>query len=280
MMLRMNTNAREYGNLPCRVLPVGLVITPTKVLSANIVPANSMLYETNTDTLHIGQRTCSARRICYRPGESTDLVADSLDMTSDDFTLLRRSNERSNTQLILESLTHGLGRCYFPCLLPYLKSGRKTVIHCRSMDLVLRGYIYVLHTGATWWSGENGKSEDVSLASGPRRKQGDSAAARRRSALSFTTIAFANGLNIKTLLDSISLGVGDTMDHMWQEKGRVGRDPSSQARGAIFVQQSVLKSDEENDRKSRRSLQRHFPLPSWRQDHRNQRPFLEGRPQN
>ncbi|KAJ7686951.1 hypothetical protein B0H17DRAFT_1203965 [Mycena rosella] len=33
------------------------------------------------------------------------------------------------------------------------------------------------------------------------------------------TIAFANGLNVKSLLDSISLGFPDTVDQLWQEKG-------------------------------------------------------------
>ncbi|KAJ7310174.1 hypothetical protein DFH08DRAFT_823206 [Mycena albidolilacea] len=48
------------------------------------------------------------------------------------------------------------------------------------------------------------------------------------------TVAFANGLNAKSLLDGFSLGFPDTMDQMWQEKGRVGRDPDSSARGVVF----------------------------------------------
>ncbi|KZP07773.1 hypothetical protein FIBSPDRAFT_838915 [Athelia psychrophila] len=37
VLREMSKNAHEYENLPCRVLPVGLVVTPTKGLSANIV---------------------------------------------------------------------------------------------------------------------------------------------------------------------------------------------------------------------------------------------------
>ncbi|KAJ7142579.1 hypothetical protein C8R44DRAFT_725918 [Mycena epipterygia] len=54
------------------------------------------------------------------------------------------------------------------------------------------------------------------------------------------TIAFAKGLNIKTLLDSISLGFPETVDQLWQEKGRVGRNPDTAARGVVLFQPSVL----------------------------------------
>jgi hypothetical protein len=33
------------------------------------------------------------------------------------------------------------------------------------------------------------------------------------------TVAFANGLNVKTILDSISLGVGDSIKQTWQQIG-------------------------------------------------------------
>jgi ATP-dependent helicase YprA (DUF1998 family) len=54
------------------------------------------------------------------------------------------------------------------------------------------------------------------------------------------TIAFANGLNVKSLLDSISLGFPDTVDQLWQEKGRVGRNPDTSARGVVLFQPSAL----------------------------------------
>lgn len=37
------------------------------------------------------------------------------------------------------------------------------------------------------------------------------------------TVAFANGLNVKALLDSISLGIPDTVDQLRQQEGCVGR---------------------------------------------------------
>ncbi|PPQ82695.1 hypothetical protein CVT25_009425, partial [Psilocybe cyanescens] len=35
-----------------------------------------------------------------------------------------------------------------------------------------------------------------------------------------STVAFSNGLNAKSLLDSLSLGFGATFNESWQEKGR------------------------------------------------------------
>jgi ATP-dependent helicase YprA (DUF1998 family) len=49
-----------------------------------------------------------------------------------------------------------------------------------------------------------------------------------------------DGLNAKSLLNSLSLGFPDTVDQMWQEKGRVGRDPDSSVRGVVFYQPSDL----------------------------------------
>jgi hypothetical protein len=55
-----------------------------------------------------------------------------------------------------------------------------------------------------------------------------------------STVAFANRLNAKSLLDSLSLGFPNTVDQMWQEKGPVGKDPDSSVRGVVFYQPSDL----------------------------------------
>ncbi|KAJ7848272.1 hypothetical protein B0H14DRAFT_2583121 [Mycena olivaceomarginata] len=54
------------------------------------------------------------------------------------------------------------------------------------------------------------------------------------------TVAFTNGINARKLLDSISLGFAKTVDIMWQEKGRVGREPGTVARGVVLVQLSSI----------------------------------------
>ncbi|KAJ7336922.1 hypothetical protein DFH08DRAFT_964878 [Mycena albidolilacea] len=55
-----------------------------------------------------------------------------------------------------------------------------------------------------------------------------------------STVAFTNGINARKLLDSILLGFAKTVDIMWQEKGRVGREPETVARGVVLVQLSSI----------------------------------------
>lgn len=56
-----------------------------------------------------------------------------------------------------------------------------------------------------------------------------------------STVAFSNGLNAKSLLNSLSLGFGSTFKESWQEKGHVGRNPDTIRRGIIFLHRQVLK---------------------------------------
>ena len=59
-----------------------------------------------------------------------------------------------------------------------------------------------------------------------------------------STVAFSNGLNAKSLLDSLSLGFASTFDESWQEKGRVGRNPTQLAEASslrTFVQRRPLR---------------------------------------
>jgi hypothetical protein len=51
----------------------------------------------------------------------------------------------------------------------------------------------------------------------------------------FTTIAFTNRLNVKALLDSLSLGFRDSLGQVWQEKGRVGWVLLAASQGVIFA---------------------------------------------
>ena len=57
-------------------------------------------------------------------------------------------------------------------------------------------------------------------------------------------VAFANGLNVKSLIDSLSLGFGETLNQVWQEKGCVGHVKLASSRGVIFVQLSVFTAAE------------------------------------
>ncbi|KAJ7143996.1 P-loop containing nucleoside triphosphate hydrolase protein [Mycena epipterygia] len=160
-----------------------------------------------------------------QPGAATKSVCSTLGMLGDNFYIFCSSNERPNTQFIMEALENGVGGKIFPQLLHYLNSRRKAVIHCRTIDDVLRMY----HSLKT--SEEN--EEILQLLDEDPECQ-----------VIIATIAFANGLNVKALLDSISLGFPETVDQLWQEKGRVGRNPDTAAQGVILFQPSVLAAAE------------------------------------
>ncbi|KAF7358270.1 p-loop containing nucleoside triphosphate hydrolase protein [Mycena venus] len=74
-----------------------------------------------------------------QPGSATKSVCRSLGLFGNDFFLFRSSSQRHNTQFIMEPLQNGVGGRIFPQLFDYLNSRRKAVIHCRTIDDVLRG---------------------------------------------------------------------------------------------------------------------------------------------
>ncbi|KAJ7107204.1 P-loop containing nucleoside triphosphate hydrolase protein [Mycena crocata] len=174
-------------------------------------------------------------------GAHMDSICHSLGLSGANFHLVRCSNERPNTQFIMELLDHGLGGNEFPCLLPYLNSRRKAVVHVRTMDDVWRVYEYL------WYAQTPSvdRLKRVQMYSSIRTPEDNEEILRMLDKdpmcqVVVATVAFSNGLNIKPLLDSLSLGFPDTVDQLWQEKGRVGRDPDTSARGVVFLQPSVL----------------------------------------
>ncbi|KAK7028579.1 ATP-dependent DNA helicase RecQ, partial [Favolaschia claudopus] len=58
------------------------------------------------------------------------------------------------------------------------------------------------------------------------------------------TVAFGQGFNIRVLLDSIMLGVPQTLAQTLQQAGRVVRDQTSNGRAVVFAQNSAYKSAE------------------------------------
>ncbi|KAJ6618581.1 hypothetical protein B0H10DRAFT_1658134, partial [Mycena sp. CBHHK59/15] len=112
----------------------------------------------------------------------------------------------------------------FPDLLPYLMSGRKTSIHCDTLDLVFRVYVYIWRLQAdgvdklrrtrmyTSLCSDFYNSETIRLIDVDPNCQ-----------IIIATIAFSNGINAKSILDSLSLRFSSTLDLVLQEKGRAGR---------------------------------------------------------
>ena len=179
------------------------------------------------------------------PGLLTISVCKSLGFFEGSFTLIRRSNERPNTQFSIQFLTHGLNGDKFPDLLPYLASGRKTIIHCRTVDQVSRVYAYI------WRLQPEGTNKPFrarvyhSICPADYNKQTIQLLEDEPCLqIVISTVAFSNGLNAKSLLDSLSLGFGSTFNESWQEKGRVGRDPKTIRRGIIFSHRSAIKEAE------------------------------------
>ncbi|KAJ7164071.1 P-loop containing nucleoside triphosphate hydrolase protein, partial [Mycena filopes] len=324
ILLEMARNPALYPDLPTRALPVGIVVTPTKGLAANIVlelkkldvsafaychdtvtaarqSGRNLAQEiakcttwnvvcvdpehlrdknwriiTGSDTFranivygcvdeahlikewgaefrpqfqHIGSffrgrlpssTSIMALSATIQPGPALKSICSSLGMSGDDFYLFRMSNERPNTQLIFEPLENGVGGKIFPQLLRILNSGRKAVIHCRTIDDVLRVFLYL------WKSLPPGQHRlrRLKMYHSLRSSEDNEEILRLLDEdplcqVVIATIAFANGLNVKSLLDSISLGFPDTVDQLWQEKGRVGRNPETAARGIVLYQPSV-----------------------------------------
>ncbi|KAJ7772883.1 P-loop containing nucleoside triphosphate hydrolase protein [Mycena maculata] len=306
VLVEMSRHPELYPDLPVRPLPIGLVITPTKGLAANIVLELKKLGEimeckkwkvvcvdpehlrvkawreiTASETFranitygcsdeahlikewgagfrpqfrHIGTffrgRLPSSTLIfglsaTLQPGAATNSVCKSLGMLGDTVHVLRRSNERPNTQFIMQALAHGLGGRQFPLLLPYLNAGRKTVIHCRTIADVFSVFMCL-------WNCQQpgpGRLKRVQMYHSLRSSEDNEKILQLledepECQIVIATIAFSNGLNVKALLDSIYLGFPDTVDQLWQEKGRVGRNPDTSARGIVLYQPSVLAAAE------------------------------------
>ncbi|KAF8210686.1 P-loop containing nucleoside triphosphate hydrolase protein, partial [Mycena galopus ATCC 62051] len=180
-----------------------------------------------------------------QPGKTTKSICNSLGFSGDDFYMFRSSNERPNTQIIMEPLTHGIGGKVFPQLLSYLNSGRKAVIHCRTIDDVLRVFIYLwkclppgphrlrrlkmYHSLRTF---EENQEIIWQLEEDPECQA------------AIATVAIANGLNVKSLLDSLAYGMADTVDGILQQIGRVGRGTETAARSVVFFQPNSLAAAE------------------------------------
>ncbi|KAK6987803.1 P-loop containing nucleoside triphosphate hydrolase protein [Favolaschia claudopus] len=180
-----------------------------------------------------------------QPGAPMKSITDSLGMFDGAFHLYRSSNERPNTQFIMEPLENGIGGRIFPQLLVILNSGRKTVIHCRTIDDVLRVLLYL------WKCLPPGphRLRRLQMYHSLRSYEDNEAILRwldedPECQVVIATIAFANGLNIRALLDSITLGFPENIDQLWQEAGRVGRSPETMSRAMVLYQPRSLAAAE------------------------------------
>ncbi|KAK7031989.1 P-loop containing nucleoside triphosphate hydrolase protein [Favolaschia claudopus] len=175
-----------------------------------------------------------------QPGAPTDSICKSLGFSGNDFYLLRLSNERPNTQFIMEALVNGVGSTEFPQLLPYLNSGRKGIIHCVAIDDLFRVYMYLwnslpegLHRLRRIRTYHSIRTSDYNKET-IRLLEDDP-----MCQVVIATIAFANGVHAPSLLDSYSIGIPDP-DALKQQGGRAGRRLDIPARAFAFYQPSML----------------------------------------
>lgn len=179
------------------------------------------------------------------PGLPTESVCKSLGFFEGSFKLIRKSNERPNTQFTIQFMAHGMTGDKFPELLPYLASGRMTIIHCQALRQVLSVHTYL------WRAQPDGADKLIRARiyhaiCTPKYNQETIRLIETdpRCQIVIATVAFSNGLNAKELLDSLSLEFAPTLDEAWQEKGRVGRNPDTIGRGVIFTPRSLIKTAE------------------------------------
>ncbi|KAK6974154.1 P-loop containing nucleoside triphosphate hydrolase protein [Favolaschia claudopus] len=180
-----------------------------------------------------------------QPGAETDSICRSLGFSGNSFYHLRLSNDRPNVQFTIQTLDHGFSSDEFPELLDYLNQNRKTVIHCRRIEDLQRLFMYAfdslpagldrLRRIKTYHSLH---SLDINTETLRLLDEDPMCQAV------FATVAFTNGLNVRSLVDSLAYNFPKTLNLKLQEAGRVGRDPETTARAVTFLQPSVLSDAE------------------------------------
>ncbi|KAK7006543.1 P-loop containing nucleoside triphosphate hydrolase protein [Favolaschia claudopus] len=180
-----------------------------------------------------------------QPGVETNSICRSLGFSGNNFYHLRLSNERHNLQFIIQPLDHGFSGDEFPELLEYLNQNRKTVVHCRRIEDLQRLFMYAfdslppgldrLRRIKTYHSLH---SFDVNTETLRLLDEDPMCQAV------FATVAFTNGLNIRSIVDSLAYKFPKTLNLKLQEGGRAGRDPETRARAVTFIQPSVLSDAE------------------------------------
>ncbi|KAK7021768.1 hypothetical protein VNI00_017279 [Paramarasmius palmivorus] len=178
------------------------------------------------------------------PGKDTAAICNSLGLTGDHFHLVRRSNERQNMHIVIEPFKRRPGVSKYAQLMPYLTSKRKTIIH---VENIAEGYdIYEFLWGLI--------PENVNKLRRMRMFNSILMDSYNRETIALidsddalqvviATIGFANGINCRRLLDSISVGMPD-LDTFWQQKGRC-RPGELIVRGVAIVSPKVIKTAED-----------------------------------
>ncbi|THU89979.1 P-loop containing nucleoside triphosphate hydrolase protein [Dendrothele bispora CBS 962.96] len=175
------------------------------------------------------------------PGRDTLAVCHSLGMFGDDYHLVRRSNERTNMQLIIDTLQQKKRTSKYAQLLNYLRSGRKTIIHVNTIPEAYDIYEFLwdhvpptaspLHRMRMYHSlcDDKYNRETFYLMDNSTELQ-----------VVIATPGFSCGINLKKVKDSITIGFPSTLDMFYQCKGRAGRSQDVICRGIAIVPKKTI----------------------------------------
>ncbi|KAF9011473.1 hypothetical protein BDZ89DRAFT_1143257 [Hymenopellis radicata] len=173
------------------------------------------------------------------PGRQTAAVCRTLGFREGAFHLFRSSNERPDLQFIIEQLSHGINSRQFPQIIPYLNSGRKIVIHCRSLQMAHRVYVYLLRMEPSGVNHARRVRQYTSLCGDDfNRETIDLLATDPQLQVVVATVAIANGVHAPQIEDSLSLSMQDTLSEVEQASGRAARQDGAVGRAIVLVQQS------------------------------------------
>ncbi|KAF9021242.1 hypothetical protein BDZ89DRAFT_957637 [Hymenopellis radicata] len=177
------------------------------------------------------------------PGAPTTALCKILGFRANNFTLFRFSNERQDLQFIIEPLEHGITSRSYPQLLPYLNTGRKVIIYAPSLEIVTRIYLYLFRLEPPGVDHGKRVRQYSALCEADFNKETLSLAETDpRLQVIISTVALANGVHIRMLDDSLSVGFPATLSQTEQQAGRASRPPEATGKAVIFVQKSDIKN--------------------------------------
>ncbi|KAK1235737.1 hypothetical protein PQX77_001025 [Marasmius sp. AFHP31] len=177
------------------------------------------------------------------PGPDTAAVCQSLGLLHDQYHLVRRSNERTNMHVLIETAKRTPGLSKYSQILDYLRAGRKTVIHVNTIPVAYEIYEYLWEHVPEGYSPLRRIRMFHSLCTDSYNQETfELMDSDLELQVLIVTVAFTMGINCRHILDSISWNFPSSLDDFWQAKGRAGRSTSVVCRGIAIVPPSLMKA--------------------------------------
>ncbi|KDQ52934.1 hypothetical protein JAAARDRAFT_61699 [Jaapia argillacea MUCL 33604] len=155
-----------------------------------------------------------------------------------EFHLIRRSNFRPGMQLLIRDLGCGIGGRKFPSLLWVLDSQRKTIIYCTTISLAFHITSYLWHA-AKWKTGLDNCIRMYNSLNWPSYNSVTFSLLMddARPNITIATAALEVGVDPPDVQDVIRVGVPGTIEELFQDLGRAGRDEErvDDAREILYV---------------------------------------------